>query len=365
MSTAAITECMSYEASAVEEALKKIAGSSSFPDCRGKKILVKPNILSDSRTETGITTHPAVVMALVRLCQQRGASAVYVGDSPGLPSSSFRAEVCGIAEVCRRTGAIWADFSQNPVSLRLDSKTQVPVAAIIDEVDFVISAAKFKTHQLMYTTGAVKNLFGLIPGLSKSPMHLRFPDQDAFASFLVSLYLKSKTAYSVIDSVIGMEGCGPSNGKLRHVGLLIGSDNAFACDYAQAVIMGYDPADIPVLREGRKRGLIDDEIFFPLLDAENLKLRDFEKIRVSQRKKGLLSGLILPFLTHHGQQKRTRRRPAPVFNSERCIKCARCVRICPAKALSLDKSIEISTDRCIRCYCCAEVCPQDAVQVKA
>ena len=31
---------MSYEASVVEEALKKIAGSSSFPDCRGKKILV-------------------------------------------------------------------------------------------------------------------------------------------------------------------------------------------------------------------------------------------------------------------------------------------------------------------------------------
>lgn len=39
------------------------------------------------------------------------------------------------------------------------------VIDVVKNADFVISAAKLKTHGMMTFTGAVKNLFGVIPGL--------------------------------------------------------------------------------------------------------------------------------------------------------------------------------------------------------
>ena len=241
MNRVAITRCTRYEEKDVYEAVRQVADSTSFPDCMGRRVLVKPNILSDSRAEAGITTNPLVVEAVIRICQERGAAQVYVGDSPGLHTPSFHGQVCGIAEVCSRTGATWVDFSRDPVQTVLDGGEKVTVASIIDKVDFTISVAKFKTHQLMYTTGAVKNMFGIMPGLNKSPMHLRHPSRDGFADFITRLFRKARVAWALIDSVIGMEGPGPANGTLRYVGLMMGGADAFLVDRAQAIVMGHDP----------------------------------------------------------------------------------------------------------------------------
>ena len=206
---------------------------------------------------SGITTHPAVVEALIRECFRRGAAKVYAGDSPGLHTPSFKGRHCGIAGVCEKTGAIWVDFTQNTRTFRLEGGVKVQLPAVLDEVDFTISAAKFKTHQLMYTTGAVKNMFGLMLGLTKSPTHLRYPSRSAFASFINRLFkaakvkyalIAAKVKYALMDAVIGMEGPGPANGTLRYVGYLIGGQNAYLADTAEAVIMGYEPEDIPILQ---------------------------------------------------------------------------------------------------------------------
>ena len=57
-------------------------------------------------------------------------------------------------------------------------------------------------------------------------------------------------------------------------------------------------------------------------------------------------------------------RPAPRFDDAKCVHCLRCMKICPAKALSHNDRIEIDTHKCIRCYCCAEMCPADAIEVE-
>ena len=359
MNRVAIARCENYEEASVSSALKEVLDASAFPDCRGKTILVKPNILSDSRPEAGITTHPAIVEALIRECFKRGAAKVYAGDSPGLHTPVFKGRNCGIAGVCERTGALWVDFTQNVKTVRLDRKIKVQLPAVLDEVDFTISAAKFKTHQLMYTTGAVKNMFGLMPGLTKSPTHLRYPSRQAFASFISKLFKAAKVKYALIDSVIGMEGPGPANGTLRYIGYLIGGANAYLADTSEAVIMGYDPKDIPILQSAG----ITLKPQYSILDAEDLVIKDFRKIAV-EKPKGLFSSLILPFLTRSHDRKETKKRPAPEFDSEKCVHCLRCVQICPAKALKHDENISIDTDDCIRCYCCAEMCPADAIKVR-
>lgn len=363
MDRVAIAKCQNYSKDEVYARIREIAAASAFPDVKGKRILVKPNILSDSPVEKGITTNPEVVAAVVRLCQENGAAEVLVGDSPGLHTPHFAAHTCGIAAVCEECGARWVDFSDSPVTKSLDNGDSVHIARAIDEVDMTISVAKFKTHQLMYTTGAVKNLFGIMPGLNKSPMHLRHPSRTDFASFITSLFSVAKVSYAFIDGIIAMEGAGPANGTLRHLGLLMGGADAYLVDKAQAIIMGYDWHDIPVLAAALERGHRMDGEAYPILDAHSLTVADFQRVDV-ERPQGLFGSLILPFFTRGLKRRKETKRPAPRFDDAKCVHCLRCMKICPAKALSHSGRIEIDTDRCIRCYCCAEMCPADAIEVE-
>ena len=50
---------------------------------------------------------------------------------------------------------------------------------------------------------------------------------------------------------------------------------------------------------------------------------------------------------------------------DNCIRCQRCINICPASALKLvDNKVTIDKSLCIRCYCCHEMCPVDAIRIK-
>ena len=208
-----------------------------------------------------------------------------------------------------------------------------------------------------------KNLFGIMPGLNKSPMHLRHPSREDFAAFITSLFSLAKVSYAFIDGIIAMEGAGPANGTLRHLGLLLGGADAYLVDKAQAIIMGYDWRDIPVLAAAQEKGHSMEGEVYSILDAHKLTVADFQKIDVD-KPRGLFSSLILPFFTRGLKRRKEKMRPAPRFDDAKCVHCLRCMKICPAKALSHSDRIEIDTHKCIRCYCCAEMCPADAIEVE-
>ncbi len=58
----------------------------------------------------------------------------------------------------------------------------------------------------------------------------------------------------------------------------------------------------------------------------------------------------------------------PVFNSEKCVRCGKCVKDCPAYILALDKKndktpyvIEEYKFECWHCGNCRISCPSDAI----
>lgn len=368
----AIARCENYESANLQEAIASVASNGNMPDVNGKTILLKPNILSDAAPDDCITTNPEFVRSTIKFLKSNGAKEIHVGDSPGLHSPSFEGRKCGIKAVCDEEGAIWEDFTKNPVQKQIKgtSKT-LPMASIIDKVDIVISLCKFKTHQLMYTTGAVKNLFGTIPGLHKSACHVKCPNRSSFAKLIVGIYETVKPEFSLMDAVIGMEGEGPANGTPRSVNLIMGSNNAIALDYAQAIIMGYDPKQIPILTEAARRRILPSHITYPLLKADALVIDDFKRIPIREKTQ-FIKTLIIPFFTRGVQKRMQRKEPRPLFDEGKCIRCLRCVNICPAKALSLSEKSDSSKTRhitadyskCIRCYCCHEVCPVNAISIE-
>ena len=367
MSSVAITRCESYEQSLVDEAVRTVCREAGMPSVEGKSVLLKPNILSDSKEELAITTHSAVVRAVIRLLKAEGASTIYVGDSPGIHTHAFIPRHSGIYDVVIDEGAVWVDFIDDPTPTRIPYTRLkgLPIAAIAGEVDLIFSLPKMKTHQLMYATGAVKNLFGLVPNLYKSPMHVAFPTRTQFASLMVGIALAVKPAFSLMDAVIALEGPGPANGTPTHMGLLLASCDPVALDWDEARIMGYDPDDIPIVAEGIRRGLGSRPTSYPLLEAEDLVRPSFRRIATEKRTRFVRS-LIIPLLFGSIIRWRVkRRRPAPVFLEDPCILCGKCIQICPVDALTMhDRRIIIDEKRCIRCYCCHEVCPADAIVIR-
>ncbi|MBL7006276.1 MAG: DUF362 domain-containing protein [Spirochaetia bacterium] len=367
-----LSACSSYEPEAVYKAVEAACLAAGFPHISGKKVLLKPNILSDVPPERAVTTHPEVLRAVIRFVRKMGGTA-YVGDSPTIQRSSFTGKKCGLKAVCDESGAIWVDFTDKPVKVgnastqkKKRKKNSFTLTNAVNNCDMIISLPKMKTHQLMYMTGAVKNLFGLIPSLAKSPYHLRFPERIKFADMLLDLYQTATPQFSIMDAIIAMEGPGPNSGTPKHMGLIMASSDALALDFTASYVMGYVPELIPTVKQAIKRNLSSvqsiDSIEFPIDHPDKFKDRSYK--RIDQDKEAGLLKTALGFLPR--RSKPMYNEPKPLFSDKNCIGCGECVEICPANALTLIRGVRVIPDykKCIRCYCCHEVCQYDAISIE-
>lgn len=358
MSKVSIVECHNYELEEVKRAIAIAVEKTDFPDVTGKKVLLKPNILSDAAPEKAITTHPVVLQAVIQLIKEKGAAEIYVGDSPALQKSNFRPTSSGIWQVVEEEKVQWVDFTDKPVSKKLPiANHSISMAKIIDYVDLSISLSKFKTHEFMYLTGSMKNMFGLVPTIRKSAQHMRHPSRGSFAKMLCGLMAHAKVEYTFMDAIVGMEGAGPANGSPRFVGKIIAGHDPLAVDIAEATMMGYDPLLIPIIQLGLEYGVTGlksiDEVIYPLYDARDLIMKDYKRI-----------GKKINADTDDSDAEYLKR-ATPKFNHDTCILCEKCANICPATALTItDGQVMIDDNKCIRCYCCNEVCPVNAITVE-
>ncbi|MBW6458733.1 MAG: DUF362 domain-containing protein, partial [FCB group bacterium] len=122
-----------YDRMDILRAVAEIYEAAGGPDPRGKKVLLKPNILTDVAPERAVTTHPDVFWACARYFIDRGAE-VLAGDSPGIHNTGFIPKICGIAAVCNELNIPWIDFTKDPVQ-----RKKFRLAKIINDVDLIVS----------------------------------------------------------------------------------------------------------------------------------------------------------------------------------------------------------------------------------
>ena len=360
----AIRKCAEYDAQKIFDIIAEIYKTTGGPDVKGKKVLVKPNILGDNDPSKCVSTHPAVVEAMIKYLQSNGAE-VFVGDSPAIHTARFKADKCGIYHVCETTGAKWVNFNENSVEKNIDG-SNIKIASIVDEVDLIISLPKFKNHELMYFTGALKNTYGLIPGFAKAFQHGIYTDTNSFGKLIVELNKVITPHYFFLDAIMGMEGQGPGvHGTPVDIGVLIGSTNPLALDIMACKIAGYKSETLPVnkIALSEKQWLQSaEEIEYDGPALETIKKEGFKKIPVSTSRNIAMQFIMgrIRFL-----RKLERR---PVFIYDKCSGCLKCVKICPVRAIqssaSDSKRIKLTDKKCIRCFCCAEVCQDNAINIK-
>jgi len=161
----ALLRCKSYESRELDAIIAQAAGIAGFPDVEGATILIKPNILNASPAAKAVTTNPAFVGAVIRFVKSRGAKSVLVGDSPGWQPSVLAAKTSGIYDAIQHNGGTWTEFREvSPHPIANGKKLRnIPLTTMIEQADIIINLPKLKNHRLMTYTGAMKNLFGLIP----------------------------------------------------------------------------------------------------------------------------------------------------------------------------------------------------------
>lgn len=339
----------------------------------GERIVLKANLLRAAPPESAICTHPAVVEAVAKLVKEAGGTPV-ICDSPGgalHKEAVLRSlyEKTGMAAAAAAAGAeLSMDSSTRTVSLP-EGKVlrQAEIITPVAEADGVIDLCKMKTHVLMSMTGAVKNLFGVIPGLSKVGYHATHPDHATFADVLLDLTGYVKPRLSLMDGILAMEGDGPgSSGTPRQAGLLLAAANPLALDTAAGAIMNLPRQDNPVLLAAERRGLTPcrmEDVELIGGTVEELRMADY---KFPASTKSNLMDFLGPLARPAERLCKKALSQTPRIDGAKCVGCGICAKSCPGQAIAMTapgKKARISQNACIHCYCCHELCPQRAVEL--
>jgi uncharacterized protein (DUF362 family)/Pyruvate/2-oxoacid:ferredoxin oxidoreductase delta subunit len=319
----------------------------------GRNVLLKPNLLTDRTPDASVTTHPEVVRPLIRLFKSAGAN-ITVADSPANVTNIEQVwDRTGFATLCREENVELVNMEKAGVENVAAGAFSLPIAKPILDADLLVSIPKVKTHVLTTLTGAVKNLYGAIPGFRKAILHKERHLPREFAEVLAALYRVLKPRLSIADGIVGMDGDGPSNGTPYPLGLLLASTDAAALDMALCGLMGIPAKRVPYLAALRQSGdLQDDPSIVWIGDRVNA-------IRPAQLPRNLPLHLVPSLLVRAISPFVWIR---PMFGSS-CLYCGRCVAACPAHALfqSNEALPTLRASDCIACCCCHEVCPAKAV----
>ena len=371
MDTVFLSSCSGYDWEALQQAVAQQFDALELNQLLspGMKVVIKPNLVVKAAPDAGIATHPLVTAAVALQIRKSGAE-VSIADSPGglyTPAAlkSIYA-ACGYDKMAEEFHIpLNLDCTHQQVPAPDGKRCRVfPVITPIAEADLVVDIAKMKSHCMTMLSGAVKNLFGVIPGLMKPEFHCRFPEKPAFHEMLVDLCQTIKPAICFVDGIIAMEGNGPTGGKPRFMGVLAGSKNPYALDMACAAMMNMEPMEVLMLREAAERGLCPDSlnrIRFLGEPLDSLRAEDF--LQPESKTSNFiekLPGFMQPMATRLAT-------PYPKIKTRQCIGCGKCAESCPQHTIQLEgspKKAHIDYSRCIRCYCCHEMCPAHVIEIK-
>jgi len=349
----AIVECSSYRQKEVDRAVKQAISLLNFEFNKGSRVLIKPNVVGCfPENQIAITTNPALVEAVCKILQKNKCR-IFIGDSPFTnPECAFKSS--GLDVVAKKYGRRLI-FEQEKMIKIHDKKAKVlknfEIAKIVKDVDLIINMPKLKTHTLTKYTGAIKNLYGVIPGGLKQRLHNEARGSKKFSKMLVDIYQNIKPELTIMDAVIGMDKEGPTAGRQRKVNLIIASRNGIALDIAASKMIGFNPKKIYAIREAVKRNL-NSGYKFSLAGKEKLPDIDFRQPTSSQTYK-----------TRRLLRRLFREREI-VVDRVRCARCGLCAKHCPGNAIKLSPYPEINRKKCIRCFCCIEICPQHALSLE-
>ena len=212
----------------------------------GKSVMLKPNLVEPSREAPQVNTHPAVVRAVAEVFRRWEAREVFVAEGQGhCRDSELVLEQSGLGPVLDAEKIEFVDLNHDevflvPNRLGFTKLAQLALPATLRRADLIVSLPKLKTHHWAGVTLAMKNLFGVMPGVfygwPKNVLH-----HAGIPGSILDINAAVRPHLAIVDGIIGMEGDGPIMGTPRHAGVLVMGTNLPAVDATGGAADGDQP----------------------------------------------------------------------------------------------------------------------------
>lgn len=218
---------------------------------KGKKVLLKPNLVEPTRSCPQMTTHPAVILAAAEVFRIWGAEVV-VGEGPGHVRDTDLALVeSGVRDALDSLKLTFEDLNYQEVGFvkNRGRRSKLPgffFPRSVLEADLIVSLPKMKTHHWVGVTASLKNMYGVIPGIKygwpKNVLH-----HNGIPETVFDINASLPKTIAIVDGIECMEGDGPILGSAKQMGLVAVGLSQTAVDATLCRIMGMAPEKIPYL----------------------------------------------------------------------------------------------------------------------
>ncbi len=263
----ALVRCCSYDQDQVNEAidmiLDSLGGLERFIKPQ-QQVLIKPNFIAPRPSRHATQTHPAVIIAIARIIKDYGARP-FIADSPAWSTAFECARVLKLDEPLKYLGVPIRQLDK-PVKRKIGNHN-IKISSAALEADVIFNLPKFKAHQQLVATFAIKNMFGCVPGKQKALWHFRKgKDPRQFCQMLIDIYRYLAPAVTLIDGITAMDGQGPIQGRTRPLGWLIAGIDPIACETVCARLVDMKTDELPIVRVAK---------------SINFGCADFDKVRIA------------------------------------------------------------------------------------
>jgi len=361
----AVMQCASYH---TEELIRKIDEGADALGGWGlwlkteMNVLLKVNLIAPVPSDSAAVTHCEFVRAVTRILKRQGCN-VWIGDSAGgaiggkvQTGKSFT--VSGIEKVAAEEGAEVKNFDkEGVVEVKALNGEPMFLAKPMFDADFVINLPKFKTHMAATYTGAIKNLFGCVPGQKKAEYHKVAQAARPFGEILCGINKAVKPGLNIMDGVMAMDKQGPISGGVYKAEKILLSEDPLALDAVAVEMMGLHISNLPTYSSSIEQGIGEWRMkHIEVCGDFNLppRLTDFRVPKILMKENGKGGGALGVIV----DLMKTR----PEVDIKKCKKCNVCVASCPVKAID-EETKQIDYNKCIECMCCHELCVSKAVKL--
>lgn len=253
MDTVAFLKCRESFRETLWEAINLIGGLNEL----GSPLILKPNICTGNDHTGCANVKVEVIEALVdHILREDRSIEIRIVESDSMSKYADKAfEKYGYRAYVDRLSSQGVNISLNNLSgspltrFNYDGhyfkNPELPV--ILADAGAFASVALAKTHSLTMITGALKNLFGLLPRKDQSFYHPKIHE------VILDLNRMFRSSLCLIDGRVGLEGV--ISGNPRSLGCIILGRNPVSVDATMARAMGFDPEKIRHIVEAERHGL--------------------------------------------------------------------------------------------------------------
>lgn len=223
-------------------------------------VIIKVNLAGGGKDRVGTQTSPDVLSGLIDLIRElKDDVKIYIVESPSIVWWNLKPLLDGsrMMKVMMDKGVEFLDLSKGEM-VEHDFKGRLGIEKIhqkLLENPFIISLPVAKTHAFYKMSGALKNMFGILPHPFKLKRYHTKGFADTLGMIFIDIWRNFPPHIVIVDGSFSCEGDGPVLGRAKKTDFILSSNDAISADVVLSKIMEFKkPEKIPYLKSAFSLG---------------------------------------------------------------------------------------------------------------